>query len=177
MASLTDPLGKKKGSTGNGIAVYGFESGRVAAERFLPLAPRTNIPAGKKRRVELKDVTYPAGLCVGQERRRRTLAGGEQQFRRGRSAECGRRENHLSFRSFDVQANPSVAAVYDGDDQRREARICFAVERFVGCGAGFGERARASDDSAAQARDNAGRRVASDGAAAQSQRNHGCMWR
>jgi len=25
MASLTDPLGKEKGSTGNGIAVYGFE--------------------------------------------------------------------------------------------------------------------------------------------------------
>jgi len=66
MASLTDPLGKKKGSTGNGIAVYGFESGRVVAERFLPLAPRTNIPAGKKRRAELKDVTYPAGLSVGQ---------------------------------------------------------------------------------------------------------------
>src|ERR1700676_1277578 len=65
MASLTDPLGKKKGSTGNGIAVYGFESGRVVAERFLPLAPRTNIPRGKKRRAELKDVTYPAGLSVG----------------------------------------------------------------------------------------------------------------
>jgi DNA-binding beta-propeller fold protein YncE len=65
MASLTDPLGKKKGSTGNGIAVYGFESGRVVAERFLPLVPRTNIPAGKKRRDELKDVTYPAGLSVG----------------------------------------------------------------------------------------------------------------
>src|SRR5580692_5040225 len=65
MASLTDPLGKKKGSTGNGIAVYGFESGRVVPERFLSLAPRTNIPAGKKRRAELKDVTYPAGLSVG----------------------------------------------------------------------------------------------------------------
>src|ERR1700690_2040183 len=40
MASLTDPLGKKKGSTGNGIAVYSFEDGRVAPERFLPLPPR-----------------------------------------------------------------------------------------------------------------------------------------
>src|SRR5580692_468902 len=65
MASLTDPLGKKKGSTGNGIAVYGFASGRVLAERFLSLGPRTKIPAGKKRRAELKDVTYPAGLSVG----------------------------------------------------------------------------------------------------------------
>jgi DNA-binding beta-propeller fold protein YncE len=65
IASLTDPLGKKKGSTGNGIAVYGFLSGRVLAERFLSLGPRTKIPAGKKRRAELKDVTYPAGLSVG----------------------------------------------------------------------------------------------------------------
>jgi hypothetical protein len=44
MASLTDPLGKKKGSTGNGIAVYSFEDGRIAPERFLPMAPRTQIP-------------------------------------------------------------------------------------------------------------------------------------
>src|SRR3984893_2662913 len=65
IASLTDPLGKKKRSTGNGIAVYGFESGRVQAERFLSLGPRTKIPAGKRRRAELKDVTYPAGLSVG----------------------------------------------------------------------------------------------------------------
>jgi len=73
MASLTDPLGKKKGSTGNGIAVYGFENGRVVAERFLTLAPRSNIPAGKKRRAELKDVTYPAGLSVGK-------SGGEERL-------------------------------------------------------------------------------------------------
>jgi hypothetical protein len=73
MASLTDPLGKKKGSTGNGIAVYGFESGRVVRERFLSLEPRTKIPAGKKRRAELKDVTYPAGLSVGR-------SGGEERL-------------------------------------------------------------------------------------------------
>jgi hypothetical protein len=66
MASLTDPLGKKKGSTGNGIAVYSFENGRVAPERFMALAPRGTIPSGKERRAEFKDVTYPAGLSVGQ---------------------------------------------------------------------------------------------------------------
>jgi DNA-binding beta-propeller fold protein YncE len=65
MASLTDPLGKQKGSTGNGIAVYGFENGQVVPERFLPIAPRVKIPAGKKRRADLKNVTYPAGLSVG----------------------------------------------------------------------------------------------------------------
>src|SRR5271155_197592 len=73
IASLTDPLGKQKGSTGNGIAVYGFENGRIAPERFLPLAPRTKIPAGKKRRPEFKNVTYPAGLSVG-------LSGGEERL-------------------------------------------------------------------------------------------------
>lgn len=65
MASLTDPLGKGKGSTGNGIAVYSFQNGAVTPERFLPLTPRTKLPLGKVRREEFKDVTYPAGLSVG----------------------------------------------------------------------------------------------------------------
>jgi DNA-binding beta-propeller fold protein YncE len=73
MASLTDPLGKQKGSTGNGIAVYGFENGKITPERFLPLPPRTKLPAGKVRRSELNDVTYPAGLSVG-------LSGGEERI-------------------------------------------------------------------------------------------------
>jgi DNA-binding beta-propeller fold protein YncE len=64
MASLTDPLGKGKGSTGNGIAVYTFQNGEVAPERFLPLPPRNTIPPGKIRRDQFKDVTYPAGLSV-----------------------------------------------------------------------------------------------------------------
>jgi len=73
MASLTDPLGKQKGSTGNGIAVYNFEHGRVTPERFMPLLPRTKIPAGKIRRPEYKDVTYPAGLSIGK-------SGGEERL-------------------------------------------------------------------------------------------------
>jgi DNA-binding beta-propeller fold protein YncE len=64
MASLTDPLGKGQGSTGNGIAVYAFQNGGVTPERFLPLTPRTNIPHGKVRRGEFNDVTYPAGLSI-----------------------------------------------------------------------------------------------------------------
>src|SRR6202035_361258 len=63
MASLTDPLGKQKGSTGNGVAVYAFENGRVIPERFLPLPPRAQIPAGKIRRPQFQDVTYPSGLA------------------------------------------------------------------------------------------------------------------
>jgi hypothetical protein len=64
MVSLTDPLGKKAGDTGNGIAVYSFDNGRVAPERFIPLSPRTHIPPGKLRRAEFRNVTYPAGLSV-----------------------------------------------------------------------------------------------------------------
>jgi DNA-binding beta-propeller fold protein YncE len=73
IASLTDPLGKRKGSTGNGIAVYRFENGRVTPERFLALKPRTKIPDGKIRREKFKNVTYPAGLSVG-------LSGGEERL-------------------------------------------------------------------------------------------------
>jgi DNA-binding beta-propeller fold protein YncE len=73
MASLTDPLGKQKGSTGNGISIYRFADGSVTAERFLPLAPRSKIPAGRVRREEYRDVTYPAGLCVG-------VSGGEERI-------------------------------------------------------------------------------------------------
>jgi DNA-binding beta-propeller fold protein YncE len=73
MASYTDPLGKEQGSTGNGIAVYTFKDGEIAPERFSPIAPRTKIPAGKIRRPEFKDVTYPAGLSVA-------MSGGEERI-------------------------------------------------------------------------------------------------
>jgi hypothetical protein len=72
IASLTDPLGKQKDSTGNGIAVYAFENGRVTPDRFLPLQPREKTPGRNIRRPEFREVTYPAGLAIamsgGQER-------------------------------------------------------------------------------------------------------------
>ena len=73
MASLTDPMGKEKGSTGNGIAVYSFDNGMVTPERFLPLAPREKLPQRKVRRGEFQEVTYPAGLSVG-------MSGGEERI-------------------------------------------------------------------------------------------------
>ncbi|HKV26276.1 MAG TPA: hypothetical protein VJN93_16895 [Candidatus Acidoferrum sp.] len=73
MASLTDPLGKKKGSTGNGVAVYRFEDGQITPDGFLKMPPRTKIPAGKERRADFKDVTYPAGLSVG-------MSGGQERL-------------------------------------------------------------------------------------------------
>jgi len=73
MASLTDPLGKQKNSTGNGIAVYAFENGRISSERFIALPPRDKMPAGKNRLPKLQDVTYPAGLSIG-------TSGGEERL-------------------------------------------------------------------------------------------------
>ena len=38
VGSLTDPTGAKPGNTGNAIAVYTFAGGKVAPERFIPIA-------------------------------------------------------------------------------------------------------------------------------------------
>ena len=65
MSSLTDPLGKGRGSTGNGIAAYRFENGKVTPESFLEMPPRRDVPQGKVRRQDMRDVTYPAGLSLG----------------------------------------------------------------------------------------------------------------
>lgn len=68
VGSLTDPTGAKSGNTGNGIAVYSFSAGKVAPERFIPIAPQA-LKAGKKLAVGLKApphtaIPYPAGLAV-----------------------------------------------------------------------------------------------------------------
>ncbi len=69
IGSLTDPTGMKAGNTGNGIAVYSFKEGKVAPERFIPIAPQP-LPEGKKildgvrRTGPHKAVPYPAGFAV-----------------------------------------------------------------------------------------------------------------
>jgi DNA-binding beta-propeller fold protein YncE len=69
MGSLTDPTGEKAGSTGNGIAVYSFQQGKVAWERFLKIAPQ-RVGAGRKVAVGVRNTApgtvlpYPAGLAV-----------------------------------------------------------------------------------------------------------------
>jgi DNA-binding beta-propeller fold protein YncE len=68
VGSLTDPVGAKTGNTGNGIAVYSFAAGKVAPERFIPVALQP-LPAGKKLAVGLTApphmaISYPAGLAV-----------------------------------------------------------------------------------------------------------------
>jgi DNA-binding beta-propeller fold protein YncE len=68
MGSLSDPTGEKSGDTGNGIAVYSFAAGKVAPERFIPIAPQP-LAAGKRLAVGLKSaphtaIPYPAGLAL-----------------------------------------------------------------------------------------------------------------
>jgi DNA-binding beta-propeller fold protein YncE len=69
IGSLTDPTGEKAGNTGNGIAVYTFANGKVAPERFIPIAPQ-QLAAGKRVAVALLKtppptaIPYPAGLAL-----------------------------------------------------------------------------------------------------------------
>ena len=69
VASLTDPLATLPGSTGNGIAVYRFDSGRIAPERFISIPPQA-LAAGKHRARSMQHapsgtaVPFPAGLAV-----------------------------------------------------------------------------------------------------------------
>src|SRR3974390_2871515 len=69
IGSLTDPEGKKPGSTGNGIAVYRFANGALTPDHFLklPLVPITQnrkntygakyVPAGQS-------IPYPTGIAL-----------------------------------------------------------------------------------------------------------------
>jgi hypothetical protein len=69
VGSITDPIGLKRGNTGNGLAVYKFENGKVSPERFLKIAPQKIAP-GKKVAFGLRKtapetaIPYPAGLVV-----------------------------------------------------------------------------------------------------------------
>jgi DNA-binding beta-propeller fold protein YncE len=69
VGSLTDPVGAKPGSTGNGIAVYSFTGGKLAPERFIKIPP-AKVPEGKQvaKALRQKDadtvVRYPAGIAV-----------------------------------------------------------------------------------------------------------------
>jgi DNA-binding beta-propeller fold protein YncE len=79
VGSITDPTGEKAGNTGNGIAVYTFSSqGKVAPERFIPIAPQA-LAAGKKVSIGLQKtaagtaIPYPAGLALISSRKQDML--------------------------------------------------------------------------------------------------------
>ena len=76
MGSITDPTGEKEGTTGNGIIVYKFESGKVTTERFIKL-PLQQLGAGQKTRLINerdgdKAIPFPAAIAVFKQ------LGGEQ---------------------------------------------------------------------------------------------------
>jgi DNA-binding beta-propeller fold protein YncE len=69
MASLTDPTGKQPGSTGNGIAVYRFDHGKVTPERFISIAPQSLAPGKHIAKSVFQlgrglAIPFPAGLAV-----------------------------------------------------------------------------------------------------------------
>lgn len=64
VGSMTDPLGEKKGNSGNGILVYNFEGGRLSAGSFLKMPARSAPAGGHLQRADMKNVTFPAGLAV-----------------------------------------------------------------------------------------------------------------
>jgi DNA-binding beta-propeller fold protein YncE len=69
IGSITDPTGEKSTSTGNGIAVYKFNAGQVAPERFIKIAPQP-IAEGKQVAFGVRKTStgtappYPAGIAV-----------------------------------------------------------------------------------------------------------------
>jgi len=69
IGSITDPEGKGKTSTGNGIAVYKFAEGQVTPERFIKIPPQ-KLAAGKVVSYGIRTTPegtappYPAGFAV-----------------------------------------------------------------------------------------------------------------
>jgi DNA-binding beta-propeller fold protein YncE len=69
MASQTNPAGDAKGNPGSGIAVYGFDAGKITPERFISI-PLQKLAAGRK--TELREggsdgtmgVPFPAAIAT-----------------------------------------------------------------------------------------------------------------
>ena len=69
MGSISDPTGEHAGNSGNGIAVYRFDQGKVLSDRFIKI-PLQPVPAGVHVAGGLgklpagRSIPYPAGLAV-----------------------------------------------------------------------------------------------------------------
>jgi DNA-binding beta-propeller fold protein YncE len=68
IASLSDPTGSEKGDVGNGIAVYGFDAGKITPEKLIPIGlqklegtRRTKLIGGADGTM---GVPYPAAIAV-----------------------------------------------------------------------------------------------------------------
>ena len=69
LGSITDPTGVKEGSTGNAIAVYTFDGGKIVPSRTIKIPPQ-KLAAGKWVSRDLfktpkgTAIPYPAGLAI-----------------------------------------------------------------------------------------------------------------
>jgi DNA-binding beta-propeller fold protein YncE len=69
MGSISDPTGEHSGNTGNGIAVYRFEQGKLAPDRFIkislqPVPAGTHVARGLGKLPASRAIAYPAGLAL-----------------------------------------------------------------------------------------------------------------
>jgi DNA-binding beta-propeller fold protein YncE len=69
IGSISDPTGEKPGNTGNGIAVYRFEQGKLTPDRFLkialqPVPSGTHVARGFGKLPDSRAIPYPAGIAV-----------------------------------------------------------------------------------------------------------------
>jgi DNA-binding beta-propeller fold protein YncE len=69
LGSITDPTGQKEGSTGNAIAVYDFNDGKVSPVRTIKIAPQKLaegkwVARGLFKTPKGTAIAYPAGLAV-----------------------------------------------------------------------------------------------------------------
>src|SRR6202051_1210736 len=69
VGSISDPTGEKPGNTGNGIAVYRFEQGKLTPDRFIkiswqPVPSGTHVARGFGNLPPSRAIPYPAGLAV-----------------------------------------------------------------------------------------------------------------
>ena len=67
--SITDPTGSKQDDTGNGIAVYRFNQGKITPERFIKIPPQSVggdkfIAKGVFKLGRGQAIPYPAGIAV-----------------------------------------------------------------------------------------------------------------
>jgi DNA-binding beta-propeller fold protein YncE len=69
VGSISDPTGEHTGNTGNGVAVYRFEQGRLSPDRFIKIALQrvpsgTHVARGLGKLPPSRAIPYPAGLAV-----------------------------------------------------------------------------------------------------------------
>jgi len=128
MGSITDPIGARRGNTGNGIAVYKFENGKVTAERFVKIAPQ-EIAAGKK--VAFECARRKRGprfriLRVGRDcgPRERQDTGRQQSLRQRRSARLPRWAGFAAVRPQRARNDSIFISLHRGCDRDGRRAWC-----------------------------------------------------